>query len=98
MVGFVMFNCAIAGPGYGITPGGLFSSAAMNKDISTATDVGGKTGEACAFSILSLIAFGDGSIKSAQEDGGIKVVKAVDYRYTNVMSFFSSVCTIARGD
>ncbi|TGL12513.1 TRL domain-containing protein [Leptospira meyeri] len=98
MIGFALFNCAVAGPGYGINPGSLYTNVTLNKDVSSATEAGAKTGDSCAYSLAYAITVGDASIKSAQEDGGIKVVKAVDYQYTNILGIYTSVCTIARGD
>lgn len=99
MIGFALFNCAVAGPGYTISNGNLYSNVTLNKDVSSSTEAGAKTGDACVYSLLYYITVGDASIKSAQEDGGIKVVKAVDYQYSSILgALYTSVCTIARGD
>lgn len=92
-------NCVSAGPGYTISPAFIMTDLTLNKDISTSTEVGAKAGEACVYNILYIASFGDASIKKAQEDAGIKIVKAVDYQYVSILGYiYTSVCTIARGD
>lgn len=84
---------------YAPPTGSLFTSVTLNKDVSTATDIGGKSGEACSHNLLMLFSFGNAGIATAAANGGIKVVKAVDYSRTSVLSvLYTGVCTIARGD
>ncbi len=71
----------------------------FNRDNSQKDGIGEKSGEACASSILSLIATGDAGIKAAAKKGGIKVVKSVDHNRGNVLgSVYVSTCTVAHGD
>lgn len=56
-----------------------------------------KRGEACAYNILGLVAYGDSSIDKAKKDGNMKKISYVDYDIKNFFSFFGSVCTIAHG-
>ncbi|TGJ98207.1 TRL-like family protein [Leptospira langatensis] len=71
----------------------------FNRDNSQKDGVGEKSGEACASSILNLIATGDAGIKAAAKKGGMKVVKAIDHNRSNVLgSVYVSSCTIAYGD
>ncbi|MDF3820039.1 TRL domain-containing protein [Leptospira sp. 96542] len=89
-------NCTIQ---YTTPPGYLFQSVSLNKDVSTGNDIGTKSGTACTHGVLGLFYFGDGGIGAAAEEGGIKVVKAVDYsRFSLLTVLYSQVCTIARGD
>lgn len=56
-----------------------------------------KTGEACATSILGLVATGDASIAAAKAAGGIKEVSTVDYNTTSVLLIYAQFCTIVKG-
>jgi hypothetical protein len=79
--------------------GSIFTSVTLNKDVSSATDIGSKSGEACTHNILYLFSFGEAGVTAAASNGGIKVVKAVDYSRTSFLSLiYTGVCTIARGD
>lgn len=98
-VGYFFQNCFAVAHGYNMGGGSLFTSVTLNKDVSTAIDTGSKTGEACTHGFLGLISVGDGSAKKASENGSVKVVKAVDYSYDNVLGLlYESTCTIVRGD
>ncbi|WP_411823608.1 TRL domain-containing protein [Leptospira sp. 'Mane'] len=88
-------NCISYAPPSGL----LFTSISANKDVSTGTDLGSKSGESCTHNVLGWFAFGDGGIREAAINGNIKTVKAVDYsRLLVLFSLYSKVCTIARGD
>lgn len=54
---------------------------------------GAKTGEACAMSILGLIAMGDASLEAAMEDGGVKELMYFDHDAMSVLGLFSKFCT-----
>ncbi len=56
-----------------------------------------KTGEACATSILGIVASGDASIDAAKQAGGINEVLSVDYKSTSVLGLYASFCTIVKG-
>lgn len=56
-----------------------------------------KTGEACATSILGLIATGDASIETAKKAGGITEVSHVDHHSTSILGLFAKYCTEVRG-
>ncbi|MHB8483242.1 MAG: TRL-like family protein [Nitrospiria bacterium] len=57
----------------------------------------GKTGTACATSILGMIATGDASIATAMKAGGISQVAAVDYSKKSVLGLYAEFCTIVTG-
>ncbi len=59
--------------------------------------VGAKEGQACAQSILGLVATGDASIKAAAKAGGITQINSVDHYTRNVMGIMGEFCTIVRG-
>jgi hypothetical protein len=98
LVSILFSNCASSG--YSLPQGSIFTGVTLNKDVSTAADLNTKSGESCAFSVLNLFAFGDAGAKAAATRGGLKVVRAVDFSYTDVFygALFSSVCTIVRGE
>ena len=87
------------GAGYTAPAGSIIQNTTLNKEVSTATPVGAKTGEACVSGILGIISTGDASIKAAAAAGGITKVNAVDYKNDVLLgSVLSKTCTIARGD
>jgi hypothetical protein len=63
------------------------------------TDAYGGTamGEACASSILGLIATGDASIDAAKKNGGVAQVTAVDHKSTSILGITAKFCTIVYG-
>jgi len=61
-------------------------------------DVGSKRGSADVTSFFGLVSIGDGSVKAAAANGGIREVKLVDYEYTNYMLIFQRYTTVAYGD
>src|SRR5262245_52096954 len=61
-------------------------------------EVGSKRGTASVTAFLGLISVGDGSVKQAAANGGIKEVKLVDYEFTNVIGIYQKYTTIAYGD
>lgn len=98
-MGMVAFLANCVSSGYDVPPGSLYTNYTVNKDVSTAADVSGKEGTACASNILGWVATGDAGIKAAASSGGIKTVKAVDFsRMVILGSIYTKVCTIARGD
>ena len=87
------------GGGYSVPSGSIMQSVTLNKDVSTATAVGSKTGEACATGYLGIISSGDAGVKAAAAKGGISKVNAVDYKSDNLLgSVIQKTCTIAYGD
>jgi hypothetical protein len=57
-----------------------------------------KVGTAKATSILGLVATGDCSIKAAAANGGIKVIKYVDYDAKNTLGVYGEYTTTVYGD
>jgi hypothetical protein len=97
LMSVMLISCA---SGYSLPDGSLFTSVVLNKDVSSAADLNTKSGEACATSFLGAFSFGDAGAKKAATNGGIKIVKAVDFRYNSVLYgvLFASVCTVVRGE
>jgi hypothetical protein len=65
---------------------------ATNMDVAAT-----KTGTACTYNVLGVVAFGDGSIDAAKRGGQITHVASVDYDYMNIIANFGHVCTVVRG-
>ena len=57
-----------------------------------------KSGEACAHSVLGVVAFGDASIEAAKKNAGITKVATVDHRTLNVLYFYGGYCTVVYGE
>jgi hypothetical protein len=54
-------------------------------------------GEACASSILGLVATGDASIETARRAGKINQILSVDEHITSVLGVYAKYCTVVRG-
>ncbi len=76
--------------------GWLFTSTKIG--VHATSNSGSKTGSACTFSILGILALGDGSINAAATDGGISKISAIDLKGLSILGIFSNQCTIVRGD
>jgi len=63
------------------------------------TDAYGGTamGEACATSILGLIATGDASLDTAKKNGGVAQVTVVDHHSSSILGFYAKFCTVVYG-
>lgn len=89
-------NCAA-----GYQTGGyysLYQNYTLNKDVSSATDLGTKVGKSCASNVFGYSTAGEAGIKEASAKVDMKKVKAVDYQIISVLGVWARVCTIARGD
>jgi hypothetical protein len=86
-------NCAT--PGFG-PDGALFTSAKIGT-YGTGKPAS-RTGEACASSILGLVAIGDASVEAAKSQGGINDVSYVDYQIFSVLGLYARLCTVVRGN
>ncbi len=54
-------------------------------------------GEACATSILGVVATGDASIDTAKKNGGVAQVTAVDHHTKSILGVYAKFCTIVYG-
>lgn len=101
---FALFLIQACSPGistdaYRAPYGSIIQDTIINKEISTPTEVGTRTGEACAVGYFGIVATGDASVKAAAAAGGIAKVKAVDYRLDTLLgSVIAQTCTIVHGD
>ena len=73
-------------------------------DVKAATGVGPaapsgklKKGEACATSILGLVATGDASIAAAKQAGNISSIAYVDYTGFSILGVYAKYCTVVYG-
>ncbi len=63
------------------------------------TGFGSKMGRSSNYSVLWLVAWGDGSYKAAADDGGISVMKHADYQLTQyLLGLYAKQTTIVYGD
>lgn len=63
------------------------------------TTFGAKVGRSSNYSILWLVAWGDGGYKAAADDGGITIMRHADYQFTQVLlGLYARETTIVYGD
>ncbi|MBX9769187.1 MAG: TRL-like family protein [Bdellovibrionales bacterium] len=58
---------------------------------------GDRSGEACATSILGIIATGDASIETARKNAGVTKVTAVDMNGSSILGIYAKYCTVVYG-
>ncbi len=96
-----LVSCASLDNQNSYTPpvGYIYQSTTVNRMMAPASDIGSRTGEACAESYLGLISTGEAGVKQAAAAGAILHVKAIDYRIVRFFGIgYVKVCTIAYGD
>lgn len=90
-----LIGCAtIPSPVMGI----LYTDVKYPSDAPNSAKIYEKKGEACATSILGLVATGDASLASAAQEAKITQITAVDYHSTNILGLYGKFCTIVRGE
>jgi hypothetical protein len=77
---------------------GIFYSDLQDGITATYSQRPAKRGEACATSILGLVATGDASINTARTNGNINAVSSVDYSTSNILGVYAKYCIIVRGN
>lgn len=84
----------------GLVSGCAYSN--IQRPLSTEfnkTELGTKKGESSGHSVLWLFAWGDGGIKAAAENGGIKVIRHADARlFFLLFGLYAKATTIVYGD
>lgn len=78
--------------------GGYLFLDAKGPVTATGSEASGKTGKACAKSILGWVGLGDASIETAKKAGGIKNVGSVDHESTNILGLYATFCTVVTGN
>ena len=58
---------------------------------------GNRRGQACSHNILGIVSFGDNSLASAKENGGIERISTIDHGIVRVLTFYGRLCTIVTG-
>lgn len=76
---------------------GLWYTDTHSSVSPTSNQAGNRVGEACATSILGVVATGDASIEAARRNGGITMISGVDDHATSILGVYAKYCTIVRG-
>lgn len=76
---------------------GLLYSDVQAPTLVSDNKTGNRVGEACAQSILGLVATGDASVETARRNGGITLISSVDADTENYLGLYSKYCTVVRG-
>lgn len=92
LLSLILVGCATRQP----VIGGIYSDVIAGENVSS-NQAGNRVGQACATSILGLVATGDASIESARRAGGITLISSVDAQSSNIFFFYTKYCTIVRG-
>jgi hypothetical protein len=92
-----MTGCAMASGGNGAAMGTIYTAYKMGGNIGSG-GAGSKTGQACATSILGVVALGDATVATAKAAGGITNVSHVDHDNFGVLGVYAKTCTIVVGD
>ncbi|WP_411824296.1 TRL domain-containing protein [Leptospira sp. 'Mane'] len=83
-----------ASPGFG--PNGFLVTQSKIGVFGTG-EKSQRFGKACVFSILGLLAFGDGSIENAKYKAKISVVEEINWETVSLFGIYSSLCVEAGG-
>jgi hypothetical protein len=92
LLSMILAGCATRQP----VIGGLYSDVTASENVSS-NQAGNRVGQACASSILGLVATGDASVEAARRAGGITLITSVDSQSSNIFIFYTKYCTIVRG-
>lgn len=77
---------------------GSIYQASKGATAATSNDVGEKTGQSCAMSILGVYGAGDASIASAAKAGGITKISSVDSDNFGILGVYAKNCTVVSGN
>src|SRR5690349_7635768 len=90
-------GCAgLAFIGQGVAHGFIYTDA-VTPVHATENNIGRKTGEACATSILGIITTGAATIRAAADAGGVRNISAVDASIMQVLGIYAKHCTLVSG-
>lgn len=81
----------------GVPLNGFLFNGVSTGIAATSNQAGNRVGEACASSILGLVAMGDSTIETARRNGGITLITSVDNSFTSILGLYASYCTHVRG-
>ena len=74
-----------------------FLYTSTKSGLAATPQVGPKSGEACASSILGIVGTGDASIEAARAQGGITSIASVDESQMGILGIYAKHCTIVHG-
>src|SRR5579883_3156776 len=77
---------------------GFWYSDVQDGITATSNQKPTKVGEACASSILGIVATGDSTIETARANGHISTISNVDNTIFSVLGIYAKYCTIVRGN
>lgn len=77
--------------------GGIYTGVQAGES-ATGVAAPQKRGEACAMSILGLVAIGDASVEAAAKNGGISEISVVDNDMTGILGVYGQHCTVVHGN
>lgn len=89
-------GCAVAAGGSSSLTGFVYSDYKSGGAIGNGP--GSKTGQACASSILGVVATGDASVSAAMRAGSIATVSHVDHTVSGILGIYASTCTVVYGE
>lgn len=78
--------------------GGIYTDAKSGLTTNTTANLGSKSGEACAMSVLGLVGLGDAGITAAARNGGIKQITHVDEHAMSILGIYGQFCTRVYGN
>ena len=76
--------------------GGIYTDTQSGLS-ATSNQAGNRVGEACATSILGLVATGDASIEAARRNGGITMITSADESVMGILGIYAKYCSVVRG-
>jgi len=77
---------------------GFVFESSKGATAATSNDVGTKSGQSCAMSILGVYGGGDASIAAAAKAGGITKISSVDSDNFGVLGVYAKNCTVVSGE
>ncbi len=86
----------LSGCATGPVPGMLYTDVEVGQ-TATVYKQPTKRGEACASSILGLVATGDASINTSRKNGGIVQISTVEVTHWSILGLYTKYCTIVHG-
>jgi hypothetical protein len=83
----------------GLTPvAGVFMETTSGGIIHDNGTTPTKTGKACGTSILGIVATGDTTVEAAMNNGGIHKAVFTEQYIKSILSVYTEVCTIVKGN
>jgi len=95
----ILTGCSFLGgyPSGSLYTGSQVPSGINRLETSGPGKTGDKKGEACVTGILSIVAFGDGSLDAAKKAGGVTELHSIEFHQTNILGIYTQGCTEVHG-